>query len=151
MHSLWSDGSSSIADMANAAFELNYEYIAITDHAKGLKIAGGINEAQLREQAAEIKSVNCSLGASRHKLRVLRSTELNLNPAGDGDMGVIAEAQGRSDRTLSEWKQPMTRSSSLRASSIALSSETAYGTSWVRAERRRLASHCAAAGMGKWN
>ena len=40
MHSLWSDGSASIAEMAAAAVELNYEYIAITDHAKGLKIAG---------------------------------------------------------------------------------------------------------------
>ena len=61
MHSLWSDGSASIADMAAAAVELNYEYIAITDHAKGLKIAGGIDEAQLGEQGAEIDAVNRSL------------------------------------------------------------------------------------------
>ena len=86
MHSLWSDGSASIADMAAAAVELNYEYIAITDHAKGLKIAGGIDEAQLREQAAEIAAVNRSLDEAGHNLRVLRSIELNLNPAGDGDM-----------------------------------------------------------------
>ena len=86
MHSLWSDGSASIADMATAATQLNYEYIAITDHAKGLKIAGGINEADLGEQAEEIGAVNRSLELSGQKLRVLRSIELNLNPAGAGDM-----------------------------------------------------------------
>ena len=86
MHSLWSDGSASIAEMAAAAVDLDYEYIAITDHAKGLKIAGGINEAQLREQADEIFSVNLSLESTGHKLRVFRSIELNLNPAGEGDM-----------------------------------------------------------------
>ena len=86
MHSLWSDGTASIAEMAAAAVELDYEYIAITDHAKGLKIAGGIDEAQLRDQGAEIESVNRSLAAAGRKLRVLRSIELNLNPSGEGDM-----------------------------------------------------------------
>src|SRR5205085_12183918 len=47
MHTLWSDGSDSIEDMARAGADHRYEYIAITDHAKGLKIAGGINEEQL--------------------------------------------------------------------------------------------------------
>jgi putative hydrolase len=93
MHSLWSDGSASIAEMAAAAVDLDYEYIAITDHAKGLKIAGGIDEAQLREQASEIASVNRSLERADHKLRVLRSIELNLNPMGQGDMEPQALAE----------------------------------------------------------
>lgn len=75
MHSLWSDGDSSVADMAQAALERDYEYIAMTDHAKRLKIAGGIDEAQLSEQAAEIDAANRTLEADR-KLRVLRSIEL---------------------------------------------------------------------------
>ncbi len=69
MHSLWSDGTASIADMAMAAAELDYEYIAITDHAKGLKIAGGIDEGQLREQGAEIEAVNSSLAAEGQRWR----------------------------------------------------------------------------------
>jgi len=93
MHSLWSDGSASVAEMAAAAVELNYEYIAITDHAKGLKIAGGIDEAQLREQGAEIAAVNRSLESAGNKVRVLRSIELNLNPAGEGDMDPQALAE----------------------------------------------------------
>ncbi|HET9741608.1 MAG TPA: hypothetical protein VFQ00_02560 [Terriglobales bacterium] len=72
--------------MAAAAIARGYEYIAITDHSKGLKIAGGIDERQLREQAEEIAQVNDEIRHSGHKLTVLRSIELNLNPRGEGDM-----------------------------------------------------------------
>ena len=58
MHTTWSDGSGSIQEMADAASALGYSYIAITDHSKGLKIAGGINEDQLAQQAEEIEMVN---------------------------------------------------------------------------------------------
>jgi putative hydrolase len=86
MHSTWSDGSGSVQDMADAAIERNYEYIAITDHSKGLKIAGGIDEGQLAQQASEIEGINLSLERAGKKLALLRSIELNLNPKGDGDM-----------------------------------------------------------------
>ena len=61
MHSTWSDGEGSIADMAKAAIARDYEYIAITDHAKGLKIAGGIDGRQIEQQGAEIETVNREL------------------------------------------------------------------------------------------
>lgn len=86
MHTQWSDGLGSIQEMAQTANALGYEYIAITDHSKGLKIAGGIDEEQLQQQAAEIKGVNQALENEGGTLRVIHSVELNLNPAGDGDM-----------------------------------------------------------------
>ena len=86
MHTAWSDGSGSIEDMARAASDRGYEYIAITDHSKGLKIAGGINEDQLRQQAMEIEEVNATSQAEGSAVRVLRSVELNLDPQGRGDM-----------------------------------------------------------------
>lgn len=86
MHSEWSDGSGSIREMADAAIERGYKYISITDHSKGLKIAGGIDEAQIAEQADEITQINESLKNEGKELRVLRSIELNLNPRGEGDM-----------------------------------------------------------------
>jgi histidinol phosphatase-like PHP family hydrolase len=86
MHTVWSDGSGSVEDMARAALERGYQFIAITDHSKGLKIAGGINEEQLERQAEEIESVNAKLRAERVQFQVLRSTELNLSPAGVSDM-----------------------------------------------------------------
>lgn len=84
MHTVWSDGSVSVQEMAEAAAIRGYSYIAITDHAKGLKIAGGIDEAQLERQADEIAEVNRLMQG--RSLRVLRSIELNLSPNGAGDM-----------------------------------------------------------------
>jgi histidinol phosphatase-like PHP family hydrolase len=86
MHTLWSDGTASVEEMAQAAVARGYEYIAITDHAKGLKIAGGINEKQLDKQAEEIAEVNAGMASSSKPFRVLRSIELNLSPSGAGDM-----------------------------------------------------------------
>lgn len=86
MHTVWSDGSGSIEDMALAAVDRGYEFIAITDHSKGLKIAGGIDEEQLREQSEEIARVNAKLKGEGHRLQVLRSIELNIDPRGQGDM-----------------------------------------------------------------
>ncbi len=90
MHTNWSDGSGDIHTMAAAAIERSYEYIAITDHSKGLSIANGINEATLKKQSGEIDAVNRALRASAKNLTVLHSIEMNLNPAGEGDMDPIA-------------------------------------------------------------
>ena len=86
MHTRWSDGSGTVAEMAQAAANRSYEYIAITDHSKGLKIAGGIDERALKRQGTEIANVNAALSKSSSNLTVLRSIEMNLNPRGEGDM-----------------------------------------------------------------
>jgi len=90
MHTNWSDGSGDIRAMAEAAIERGYEYIAITDHSKGLSIANGINEVKLKKQSDEIDALNRALRASGQNLTVLHSIEMNLNPGGDGDMDPIA-------------------------------------------------------------
>ncbi len=84
MHTQWSDGSATVAEMAAAAAERGYEYIAITDHTKGLSIAGGIDETQMAQQEAEIEALNRE--ALTPRVTVLRSAELNLNTRGEGDM-----------------------------------------------------------------
>jgi histidinol phosphatase-like PHP family hydrolase len=86
MHTRWSDGSGTIAEMADAAKERGYEYIAITDHSKSLKIAGGIDERTLKKQEKEITRLNILTSRSDGKLTVLHSIEMNLNPRGEGDM-----------------------------------------------------------------
>ena len=91
MHTEWSDGTASVREMALAAKERGYEYIAITDHSKGLKIAGGIDERALAKQAREIATVNRA--SQIRGLTVLRSIEMNLNPRGEGDMEPRALAQ----------------------------------------------------------
>jgi hypothetical protein len=88
MHTQWSDGSGTIAEMVEAGGARGYEYIAITDHSKGLKIAGGIDEPALRKQGAEIDHVN-----RNSTCRALKSIEMNLNPRGEGDMDRAALAK----------------------------------------------------------
>jgi histidinol phosphatase-like PHP family hydrolase len=85
MHTRWSDGSGTIAQMADEARKRTYEYIAITDHSKGLKIAGGIDERTLKKQGAQIAKLNALTSADRN-LTILRSIEMNLSPRGEGDM-----------------------------------------------------------------
>ena len=75
---------------AEAAAERGYKYLAITDHSKGLKIAGGIDEQQLRKQGEEIEVVNASFRSNKMPFRLLRSIELNLSPEGRGDMDEYA-------------------------------------------------------------
>ncbi|OGW39583.1 MAG: DNA polymerase III, partial [Nitrospirae bacterium RBG_13_39_12] len=43
VHTNWSDGSNSFEELVNEAKKRGYEYIAITDHSKGLGIARGLS------------------------------------------------------------------------------------------------------------
>jgi histidinol phosphatase-like PHP family hydrolase len=88
MHTTWSDGSGSVEDMARAGSERGYRFIGITDHTKGLKIAGGLNERELAQQGREIAVVNRKLKSEGVDMVVLRSAEVNLSPAGEVDMEV---------------------------------------------------------------
>jgi histidinol phosphatase-like PHP family hydrolase len=86
MHTEWSDGSGSLSEMGAAAISRGYQYIGITDHTKGLKIANGLDEARLAEQGREIAALNEQLRTQGIDITLLRSAEMNLSPAGEGDM-----------------------------------------------------------------
>jgi len=53
-HSDWSDGTTSIAQMAAAARGLGHEYLALTDHSPRLRVAGGLSPERLRAQLEEV-------------------------------------------------------------------------------------------------
>jgi histidinol phosphatase-like PHP family hydrolase len=93
MHTTWSDGSGSVADMAAEGRQRGYQYIAITDHTKGLKIANGLDENRLREQGREIDAINRKFKSAGTDFTVLRSTEVNLSPQGEVDMDPRALAR----------------------------------------------------------
>ena len=86
MHTHYSDGRVTIEEMATAARALGYEYVAITDHSVGLKIAGGMQPEELERQQGEIDAVNAGLAGDGAGFRVLRSLEMNLGVDGRGDM-----------------------------------------------------------------
>jgi DNA polymerase (family 10) len=58
----------------------------VTDHSKGLPIAGGKDEAAFATQRCEITLENARLAADRAGLTLLAGIEMNLSPTGDGDM-----------------------------------------------------------------
>jgi DNA polymerase (family 10) len=82
MHSTWSDGANSIAELAQAALERGLEYILITDHSRSLTIAGGLSADELRRQRDEIRIVNESLGG---RLCVLAGVEVEVKADGTLD------------------------------------------------------------------
>jgi DNA polymerase (family X) len=57
-HSSWSDGRGSIQEMAERAKEMGYDYLAITDHSKRMRMVNGLSGDDLRKQAEEIKAVS---------------------------------------------------------------------------------------------
>jgi DNA polymerase (family 10) len=81
MHSAASDGSSSIEEKARAAMNLGYDYIAITDHSKRLKMTNGLDEVRLIAQMEEIESLNSKLQG----FRILKSSEVDILEDGSLD------------------------------------------------------------------
>ncbi len=72
-HTLYSDGRSSIEEMARAAEALGMQYITITDHSPSAHYAGGVTLERLKEQWDEIASVQERVG-----VRILRGTESDI-------------------------------------------------------------------------
>jgi DNA polymerase (family 10) len=77
----WTDGANSIEEMAAAAQRLGREYIAITDHTKGLAMMGA-DEKQLRQQMKAIDKLNKQL----KDFTVLKGAEVNINKDGTLDI-----------------------------------------------------------------
>ncbi len=82
-HSNWSDGLNGVKEMAEAAREIGYEYLALTDHAEKLKIAGGMTRADIAARRRVIDEVNKEVAG----ITVLNGVELNIDNNGDVDYG----------------------------------------------------------------
>ena len=81
VHSKWSDGANTIEEMARAAKNLGYSYIAITDHSQSLKVAGGLSIADLKKKKREVDKINKNLKG----FRVLYGTEVDVRSDGKID------------------------------------------------------------------
>lgn len=81
-HTNWSDGVASIAEMAAAAKERGYEYLAITDHSRHVTIAHGLDASRLAQQIDEIDRVNETLAG----IALLKGTEVDILADGRLDL-----------------------------------------------------------------
>lgn len=108
MHTRWSDGEGEISDMAEAAMARGYRYISITDHTKGLSIAGGIDEKGLARQGKEIDRLNADYRAQGKDFVILKSAEVNLSVEGAVDMS--AASLGKLDIVLGAFHSALRKS-----------------------------------------
>lgn len=60
MHTTETDGRATLQEMADAARQLGYEYIAITDHSKALAMANGLDETRAVAFAKQVRELNRS-------------------------------------------------------------------------------------------
>jgi len=82
VHSKWSDGTPLIEEIAKAAQKRGYQYVAICDHSKSLKIARGLDESRLLKQMEEIDRINEKLKG----FQVLKGTEVDILADGNLDL-----------------------------------------------------------------
>src|SRR5580698_1591435 len=89
MHTTESDGRATLEEMAAAARERGYEYIAITDHSKALAMATGLDERRVVAFAQQVREINRDgLG-----IRVFSGLECDILKDGalDVDNSALAE------------------------------------------------------------
>jgi DNA polymerase (family 10) len=83
MHSTWSDGKRSILEMAEACRERGYSYMAMTDHSKGVTVAGGLDAERVRSQWKEIDKVRKKV---KDGFLLLRGLEVDILKDGSLDL-----------------------------------------------------------------
>lgn len=81
-HTTDSDGRDTLEVMAEAAAALGHEYLAITDHTRAVRIAGGLDRAGFRRQMRRIDELNRTLRG----VTLLRGAEVDILPDGSLDL-----------------------------------------------------------------
>jgi DNA polymerase (family X) len=81
-HTDWSDGSATLAEMAEAARDRGLQYLGIADHSRSAGYAGGLTIERVRAQWAEIDALNESFGSKFH---LFKGTECDILPDGSLD------------------------------------------------------------------
>jgi DNA polymerase (family 10) len=92
-HTTASDGVNTIEEMAAAAKELGYEYLAITDHSKSQVIANGLSPerllahvAAIRKAADRVKGITLLAGA---EVDILADGTLDYEPAILAELDIV--------------------------------------------------------------
>lgn len=80
-HTSWSDGKSSIMEMAWEGTIKGYEYLAVTDHTN-LPVANGMDEFRLLSQMVKIDEINDEFD----NITILKGAEVNLDSYGNLDI-----------------------------------------------------------------
>jgi DNA polymerase (family X) len=90
MHTDATDGKNTLAEMVAACATRGYEYIAITDHTKAVRVAGGLTSGGFHKQSHAIDAIRKHFS----KLVVLKGAEVDILEDGSLDLD---------DETLAEF------------------------------------------------
>jgi DNA polymerase (family 10) len=82
VHSDWTDGTASIADMAAGAQAKGYEYMALTDHSRRVAMAHGLDPARVSRQIGAIDRLNDKLKG----FTILKGIEVDILKDGRLDL-----------------------------------------------------------------
>jgi len=81
-HTRASDGHNSIREMAETARDLGYEYLAISDHSRQVRVAHGLDPERLSQQLDDIDRLNDEL----RDIVILKSCEVDILKNGSLDL-----------------------------------------------------------------
>jgi DNA polymerase (family 10) len=107
MHTIETDGRNTIEEMAEAARERGYKYMAITDHSKNLAFANGLDDARALEHIERIRNMSERLGG----IRIFAGIEVDILEDGGLDLSdavlekmdvVIASVHSHFNQTAEE-------------------------------------------------
>jgi DNA polymerase (family 10) len=82
MHTIETDGRNTIVEMAEAARERGYKYMAITDHSKNLAFANGLDDARAVEHIERIRAT----GEKFEGIRIFAGIEVDILADGSLDL-----------------------------------------------------------------
>jgi len=82
MHTVETDGKCTIEEMAEAAMQRGYQYIAITDHSKNLAFANGLDDKRAVEHIARIRAANQQIGG----ITIMAGIEVDILADGELDL-----------------------------------------------------------------
>ena len=83
-HTAWSDGDHTVAEMVAGAADVGHDFVAVTDHATGPGMVGGVglDDDELREQIEDVRAV-----ADDADVSVFAGVEANVGPGGEVSVG----------------------------------------------------------------
>ncbi len=105
MHTTETDGRATLEEMAEAARERGYEYIAITDHSKALSMTNGLDEKRVVEFARRVREIN------RQDLGIRVFSGIECDILKDGVMDLADDALAELDLVIGSVHSHMSQES----------------------------------------
>ena len=122
IHTVWSDGSDALEAVAKAGEAKGYEYLAICDHSRSLKVAHGMSIDRLREQMTLIRAWN----KRSKRLRLLMGSEVDI--LSDGSMDYPNEVLAELDFVVGSIHTGFTQSEALLTKRMVTAMRNPYVT-----------------------